>query len=73
MIMWGPRLIRRVMEELIALDPRKAVASQLTKSVVISAINLVGQNASMNQAIVSALALMGARKSVLLSTLKGWV
>lgn len=73
MIMWGPRLIRRVGEELIAMDPRKAVASQLTKSIVISALNLFGVNASMNQAIVSALAGMGARKHVLRSIVMGWI
>jgi inorganic phosphate transporter, PiT family len=73
MLMWGPRLIRRVGEELVTMDPRKAVASQLTKSVVISALNLVGLNASMNQAIVSALASMGARRSVLRSIVLGWV
>ena len=73
MMMWGPRLIRRVGEELVTMDPRKAVASQLTKSVVISALNLLGLNASMNQAIVSALASMGARKKVLWSIIKGWV
>jgi len=73
MLMWGPRLIRRVGEELIAMDYRKAVSSQLTKSIIISALNSVGLNASMNQSIVSALAGLGARKHVLRSIVKGWI
>jgi inorganic phosphate transporter, PiT family len=73
MLMWGPRLIRRVGEELIAMDSRKAVSSQLTKSIIISALNTVGLNASMNQTIVSALAGLGARKHVLRGIVSGWI
>jgi phosphate/sulfate permease len=73
MLMWGPRLIRRIGEELIKIDYRIAVSSQLTKSIVISALNLAGLNASMNQAIVASLASLGARKDVLKSIIKGWI
>jgi len=73
MLMWGPRLIRRIGEDLIAMDYRKAVSSQLTKSIIISALNSVGFNASMNQTIVSALAGLGARKHVLRSIVSGWI
>lgn len=73
MLAWGPRLIRRVGEELVAMDPAKAVASQLTKSVVVSTLNVFGLNASMNQAIVAALAALGARREVLRSIFLGWV
>jgi inorganic phosphate transporter, PiT family len=73
MLMWGPRLIRRVGEELIAMDYRKAVSSQLTESIIISILNLFGLNASMNQTIVSSLAGLGARKNVLRSIIKGWI
>jgi PiT family inorganic phosphate transporter len=73
MLMWGPRLIRRVGEELVAMDYRKAVSSQLTKSIIVSSLNLFGLNASMNQTIVASLAGLGARKHVLISIAKGWV
>ena len=73
MLMWGPRLIRRVGEELITMDYRKAVSSQLTKSIVISSLNLIGLNASMNQTIIASLAGLGARKNVLRSIAFGWV
>lgn len=55
------------------LDLRKAAAAQLTKSIVISALNIFGVNASMNQTIVAALASMGARKKVLKSIVLGWI
>jgi PiT family inorganic phosphate transporter len=73
MVTWGSRLARRVGEDLVQLDLRKAAAAQLTKSVVISALNVFGVNASMNQTIVAALASMGARKKVLKSIILGWV
>jgi len=73
MLMWGPRLIRRVGEELITMDYRKAVSSQLSMSLIVSTLNTFGFNASMNQTIVAALAGLGARKNVLSSILKGWV
>lgn len=73
MFSWGSRLIRRVGEELIKMDYRKAVAAQLTKSLIVSSLNAFGLNASMNQAIVSSLAGLGARKNVLKSILKGWI
>jgi inorganic phosphate transporter, PiT family len=73
MLMWGPRLIRRVGEELVAMDLRKAASAQLSMSFVVSALNLLGLNASMNQSIVAALASLGARRNVLRSILKGWV
>ena len=73
MLMWGPRLTRRVGEELIEMDYSKAVSAQLSESVVVSALNVVGLNASMNQSIVAALASLGARKNVLRSILKGWL
>jgi PiT family inorganic phosphate transporter len=73
MLMWGPRLVKRVGVELIDMDYPKAAAAQLTKSIIISAMNAVGMNASMNQTIISALASMGARKKVLRSILKGWI
>jgi phosphate/sulfate permease len=73
MLMWGPRLIRRVGEELITMDYRKAVSSQLTKSIVISSLNLIGLNASMNQTIIASLAGLGARKNVLRSIAFGWI
>ena len=73
MLTWGSRLIKRVGEELIKMDYRKAVASQLTKSIIVSSLNAVGLNASMNQAIISALAGLGARRNVLTSILKGWI
>ena len=72
-LMWGPRLIRGVGEELIAMDCRKAVSSQLTKSIMISTLNSVGLNASMNQTIVSALAGLGARRHVMRSVVSGWI
>ena len=40
---------------------------------MISALNLFGVNASMNQTIVAALASMGAKKDVLRSIAAGWV
>jgi phosphate/sulfate permease len=55
------------------MDDRKAVSSQLTKSIIISALNFVGLNASMNQAIVASLASLGARRDVLRSIVKGWI
>jgi inorganic phosphate transporter, PiT family len=73
MLTWGSRLIRRVGEELIKMDYRKAVAAQLTKSVIVSSLNVFGLNASMNQSIVGALAGLGARRHVLNSILKGWI
>jgi PiT family inorganic phosphate transporter len=73
MLTWGSRLIRRVGEELIKMDYRKAVAAQLTKSIIVSSLNAFGLNASMNQAIVSSLAGLGARRNVLKSILKGWI
>jgi phosphate/sulfate permease len=73
MVTWGSRLAKRVGEDLVQLDLRKAAAAQLTKSVVISALNIFGVNASMNQTIVAALASMGARKKVLKSIILGWV
>ena len=73
MVTWGSRLARRVGEDLVQLDLRKAAAAQLTKSVVISALNVFGVNASMNQTIVAALGSMGARKKVLKSIILGWV
>ena len=73
MIMWGPRLARRVGEELIRMDYRKAVSAQLTKSVCISALNYLGLNASMNQTTVSALSALGAKKDVLRGIVKGWI
>jgi len=73
MVTWGSRLARRVGEDLVELDARKAAAAQLTKSVVISALNVLGVNASMNQTIVAALASMGARRKVLKSIVMGWV
>ncbi len=73
MVTWGSRLARRVGEDLVEMDARKAAAAQLTKSVVISALNLFGVNASMNQTIVAALASMGARRKVLKSIVMGWV
>jgi inorganic phosphate transporter, PiT family len=73
MLMWGPRLIRRVGEDLITMDYGKAVSSQLTKSIIVSSLNLFGLNASMNQTIVASLAGLGARRKVLRSILKGWV
>jgi PiT family inorganic phosphate transporter len=73
MVTWGSRLAKRVGEELVELDPRKAASAQLTKSIVISALNLLGVNASMNQTIIAALASMGARRKVLRSILVGWI
>ncbi len=73
MVMWGPRLIRRVGDDLAAMDYRKAVSAQLSKSIVVSTLNLVGLNASMNQSIVAALASLGARRDVLRSIVKGWI
>lgn len=73
MLTWGSRLIRRVGEELIKMDYRKAVTAQLTKSIIVSSLNAFGLNASMNQAIVSSLAGLGARRNVLNSILKGWI
>ncbi|MDA4134667.1 MAG: anion permease [Thaumarchaeota archaeon] len=73
MVTWGSRLARRVGEDLVQLDLRKAAAAQLTKSIVISALNIFGVNASMNQTIVAALASMGARKKVLKSIVLGWI
>jgi PiT family inorganic phosphate transporter len=73
MVTWGSRLAKRVGEDLVDLDARKAASAQLTKSIVISALNLLGVNASMNQTIVAALASMGAKRKVLKSILAGWV
>jgi phosphate/sulfate permease len=73
MVTWGSRLAKRVGEDLVQMDLRKAAAAQLTKAVVISALNIFGVNASMNQTIVAALASMGARKKVLKSIILGWV
>ncbi|MGI0090802.1 MAG: inorganic phosphate transporter, partial [Nitrososphaerales archaeon] len=73
MLTWGSRLIKRVGEDLIKMDYRKAVASQLTKSIIVSSLNVIGLNASMNQAIVASLASLGARRNVLNSILKGWI
>ncbi len=73
MVTWGSRLAKRVGEDLVELDAKKAAAAQLTKSLVISALNVLGVNASMNQTIVAALASMGARKKVLRSIVIGWV
>jgi PiT family inorganic phosphate transporter len=73
MLTWGSRLIKRVGEELIKMDYRKAVASQLTKSIIVSSLNVIGLNASMNQAIVASLASLGARRKVLSSIIKGWI
>jgi phosphate/sulfate permease len=53
------------------MDYPKAVSSQLTKSIIISILNLFGLNASMNQTIVSSLAGLGSRKNVLRSIIKG--
>jgi PiT family inorganic phosphate transporter len=73
MVTWGSRLARRVGEDLVEMDPKKAASAQLTMSVVISALNLLGVNASMNQTIVAALAPMGARRRVLRRILAGWI
>jgi phosphate/sulfate permease len=73
MIIWGSRLVRRVGKELVELDYKKAVAAQLTKSIIISSLNVFGLNTSMNQTIMSALASMGARKAVLRSVILGWI
>ena len=73
MLMWGPRLIRRVGVELVAMDYRKAVSSQLTKSIIVSSLNLFGLNASMNQSIVASLAGLGARRNDVRSILLVWV
>jgi len=73
MVTWGSRLARRVGEELVELDAKKAASAQLTKSVVISVLNVFGVNASMNQTIVSALASMGARRRVLRGIVLGWI
>jgi len=73
MVTWGSRLAKRVGEELVDMDARKAASAQLTKSIVISALNLFGVNASMNQTIVAALASMGAKKDVLRSIAAGWI
>ena len=59
--------------DLLELDYRKAAAAQLTKSGIISTLNLFGLNASMNQTVISALASMGARKNVLVSIIKSWI
>jgi phosphate/sulfate permease len=73
MVTWGSRLAKRVGEELVDMDARKAASAQLTKSIVISALNLFGVNASMNQTIVAALASMGAKKDVLRSIAAAWI
>lgn len=73
MVTWGSRLAKRVGEDLVELDAKKAASAQLTKSIVISVLNVLGVNASMNQTIVAALASMGARKKVLRSIVLGWI
>jgi PiT family inorganic phosphate transporter len=73
MVTWGSRLAKTVGEELVQMDLRKAASAQLTKSFVISALNLFGVNASMNQTIVAALASMGARRKVLRGIVLGWI
>ncbi len=73
MLTWGSRLTKRVGEELVKLDYKKAAAAQLTKSIAMSSLNLFGLNASMNQTIISALASMGASKKVLRSIMLGWI
>jgi phosphate/sulfate permease len=52
-------------EDLIRMDYRKAVAAQLTNSVIVSSLNVFGLNTSMDQANVSSLAGLGARRHVL--------
>jgi inorganic phosphate transporter, PiT family len=73
MITWGGRLVKTVGHELLELDYRKAATAQLTKSVIISGLNALGLNASMNQTIVAALASLGARKRVVRQIATAWV
>jgi phosphate/sulfate permease len=73
MVTWGRRLVKTVGREIVELDYRKAAAAQLTKSVIISGLNAVGFNASMNQTIVAALASMGARRRVVRQIAGAWI
>jgi PiT family inorganic phosphate transporter len=73
MIIWGGRLIHRVGEDLITMDYHIAVSAQLSKSIVVSILNIFGLNASMNQAIIAALASLGARKDVIKTIILGWI
>lgn len=73
MLIFGPRLIKLVGEEMIKMDYRTAASAQLTKSIIISGLNALGFNASINQTVVTSLASLGARKHVLKGILQGWI
>ena len=73
MLIFGPRLIKLVGEEMIKMNYRTAASAQLTKSIIISALNALGLNASINQTIVTSLASLGARKNVFRGILQGWI
>lgn len=73
MLIFGPRLIRLVGEEMIKMSYKTAASAQLTKSIVISGLNALGLNASINQTVVTSLASLGARRNVLRGILQGWI
>ncbi len=73
MLIFGPRLIKLVGEEMIKMDFKTAASAQLTKSIIISALNALGLNASINQTMVTSLASLGARRNVLKGILQGWI
>ena len=73
MLIFGPRLIKLVGEEMVKMNYRTAASAQLTKSIVISGLNALGLNASINQTVVTSLASLGARRNALKGILQGWI
>ncbi|MEM3670788.1 MAG: inorganic phosphate transporter [Thermoprotei archaeon] len=61
LVTWGQRLIRRIGNEVVKVDPPLAAAVQLTQAATIITGNLMGYNASINQTIVASL--YGAKHS----------
>lgn len=71
---WGRPLLRRVAFDLVELDPRMAISSQLAQSVVILVYVAFGFFTSMNQALVGAMVGAGMarhRSTVLWKTIRG--
>jgi len=73
MIIWGSRLARLVGEEIGVTDTRSFIAAHITKSLTLTAHNVLGLNASMNQTLIGALAGLGAERRVITKIVLGWI
>ncbi|MEM4970258.1 MAG: inorganic phosphate transporter [Sulfolobales archaeon] len=73
LMIWGSRLARFIGREIGISDIRSFLAAHITKATILTALNTLGLNASMNQTLIGALAGIGVEKKVITRIIAGWI